>query len=242
MAVSPPRPGAPSSTPLRPSPTRTPTTKRRRPDQLAGGRHGLTAEEVATSQRSRIVQAMTAAVGEHGYHGVRVADVVWRAGVSRKTFYELFDGKDDCLAAACDHWLRRLLEVTFDAFGTQSEWVDGLRAALTALTGALARDPDVARLCFVEAVAAGGAAARRRDDGMRTLGRLFETADCPDGPLGAALRAGRVSELCETLRREVAGGHANRLPGLVPELMCSMVWPFLGIEAAERELERGNRR
>jgi AcrR family transcriptional regulator len=239
MAVSPPRSGAPSSTSLRSSPTRPPATKRRRPDQLSGGRHGLTADEVAASQRARIVQAMTAAVGEHGYHGVRVADVVWRAGVSRKTFYELLGGKDDCFAATYDHWLEWLLEVTFGAFETQSEWVDQLRAAITALTGALARDPDVARLCFVEAIAAGGAAARRREEGLRALARLFDAAETPDGALGHALRAGRISELSETLRREIAEGRADSLHGLVPELMCSMVLPFLGIEAARRELARG---
>ena len=53
---------------------------------------------------------MTAAVGEHGYHGVRVADVVWRAGVSRKTFYELFGGKDECFAATYGGWIDRLLD------------------------------------------------------------------------------------------------------------------------------------
>jgi AcrR family transcriptional regulator len=245
MAVSSPRPGAPSTTPPRSSPSRTPIAPsrgRRRPDQLSGGRHGLTADEVAASQRARIAQAMTGTVGEHGYHGVRVADVVWRAGVSRKTFYELFAGKDDCFAATYDQWITWLLEVAFDAFDTQREWADRLRAALTALTGALGRDHDVARLCCVEALAAGGAAARRRQDASLELARLFDAAEGPEGPLKVALRAGRVSELNETLRREVAEGRGDRLADIVPELMCSMVLPFLGMEAAQRELARGQGR
>jgi AcrR family transcriptional regulator len=210
----------------------------RRPDQLTGGRHGLTIEQVRTSQRERILQAMTAAVGEHGYHGVRVADVVWRAGVSRKTFYELYAGKDDCFCAAYDAAIARLLALAFQAFETQSEWADRLRAALTALLGALARDPDVARLCFSEVIAAGGETQRHRELTIAALDDLFQAPGAPDGPLGETLRAGRVSELGETLRREILAGRAAQLPELVPELMCAMVLPFLGMDAARHELSR----
>ncbi|HWM10673.1 MAG TPA: helix-turn-helix domain-containing protein [Solirubrobacteraceae bacterium] len=221
------------------APSRAVPRRIRRPDQLSGGRHGLSADEVRASQRARILRAMTAAVGEHGYHGVRVADVVWRAGVSRKTFYELFGGKDECFDAAYGLWIERLLATTFDAFDSQAEWVSRLRAALTALLGALAREPDGARLCFCEAVAAGGATQERRERAARELARLFDAPGTPDGPLGETLRAGRVSELGETLRRELAAGRAAELPALAPELMCAMVLPFLGMDAAQRELARG---
>jgi AcrR family transcriptional regulator len=211
----------------------------RRADQLTGGRHGLTAEQVRASQRDRIVRAMTETVGEHGYHGVRVADVVWRAGVSRKTFYELFEGKDDCFCVTYGTWIDHLLEQMFAAFDTQTVWVDRLRAALTALLGALAREPDVARLCFSEVVAAGGASQRRREAAIAAVAELFEAPGMPDGVLGETLRAGRVSELGETLRREIVADRTEQLPSLAPELMCAMVLPFLGMDAAQRELSRG---
>lgn len=236
MAVSPPR-SVPLGTPSGPS-----TGRRRRPDQLVGGRHGLTAAEVEASQRQRIVHAMTAAVGEHGYHGTRVSDVVWRAGVSRKTFYEIFGGKDDCFAATYEHWLDGLLDTALDAFDTQEEWVDRLRAALIALLGALAREPDVARLCFAEAMAAGEQAARRRDAWIEAFATIFDFPGAPKGALGEALRTGRVGELSELLRREIAAGRARRLAELAPELMYTMVLPFLGAEAAQHELDRARGR
>lgn len=211
----------------------------RRPKQLTGGRHGLTAEEVRASQRERIVSAMTEAVGEHGYHGVRVADVVGRAGVSRKTFYELYAGKDDCFCATYGAWIDRLLATTFDAFQTQAEWIDRLRAALSALLSALAREPNAARLCFSEVVAAGGDATQlRREQAIAAVTELFDAPGTPDGPLGDTLRAGRVSELGEILRREISAGRTEQLPELLPELMCAMVLPFLGMDAAQRELSR----
>lgn len=241
MAISPPRPD--------PGPTRlatldaapkAPRGRGRRPDQLTGGRHGLSAEEVAASQRARLLRAMTAAVGEHGFRGTRVADVVWRAGVSRKTFYELFESKDDCFAAAYDHWSTWLLDDTLSAFDTQTGWVDRLRAALVVLLGDLAREPDAARLCFVEAITAGEEAARRRDHGMRRLAGLFlQAPGAPGGALGEAISTGRVSELSETLRREIVDGRTEQLPTSAPALMYAMVLPFLGPEAAQRELDRG---
>ncbi len=216
-----------------------PARRGRRPDQLTGGRHGLTAEEVRTSQRDRIMRAMTDAVGEHGYHGVRIADVVWRAGVSRKTFYELFGGKDDCFCATYGAWIDRLLATTFDAFHTQTEWVDQLRAALTELLGTLAHEPDAARLCFCEVLVAGGETQHRREQTIEAVAELFRAPEMPDGALGETLRSGRVSELGETLRREIAAGRTEQLTGIVPELMCAMVLPFLGLDAARRELNRG---
>lgn len=184
---------------------------------------------------------MTEAVGEHGYHGVRIADVVWRAGVSRKTFYELFGGKDDCFCATYSAWIDRLLATTFEAFETQAEWVDQLRAALTELLGTLAREPDAARMCFSEVIVAGGETQQRREQTGLAVAKLFEVPGMPGGALGETLRAGRVSELGETLRREIAAGRTERLPAMVPELMCAMVLPFLGMDAAQRELNRGSR-
>jgi AcrR family transcriptional regulator len=185
------------------------------------------------------MRAMTETVGEHGYHGVRVADVVFRAGVSRKTFYELFGGKDDCFCATYGVLVDRLLTTTFSAYGSQNEWVDRLRAALTELLGTLAREPDTARLCFSEVIAAGGATQERREQAIKVFADLFDAPGVPDGALGETLRAGRVSELGETLRREIAAGRTEQLPTLVPELMCAMVLPFLGMDAARRELHRG---
>jgi len=66
------------------------------------GEGGLTKDEVAAIQRSRILFAMAESVADQGYPSVSVADVVGRAGVSRATFYEMFDDKQDCFLAAFD--------------------------------------------------------------------------------------------------------------------------------------------
>lgn len=215
---------------------------RRRADQLPGGRHGLSPEVVAESQRVRLLRAMTDTVGRRGYRDAHITEVVDRAGVSRRTFYEQFEGKEESFAAAYELSLEWLLERTLAAFEAQDEWADGLRAALSALLGALASKPSVARVCFVEVLAAGPHAARRRDEAMRGFLPLFESAPT-DVPrtlrIFESLGMGRVADLGDVLHREIAAGRTRELPALLPELAYMMVLPFLGPEAAARELERG---
>jgi AcrR family transcriptional regulator len=220
---------------------------RRRPDQIPGGHHGLTPEQVAESQRRRILDALRDTVREHGYQDASVADVIKRAGVSRKTFYAQFADKEACFVAAYDEHVQRLQALTLDAFDAQDEWVASLRAGLTALLNALAYDPPLARFCFVEVLAAGPTAAQRRNEAMRTLEQILELGRGEqageDGvTLPPALGTSMVGGLGEVLYQEIVAGRAAELPKLVPELMYALVLPHLGPEAAERELSRGPRR
>jgi AcrR family transcriptional regulator len=216
---------------------------RRRPDQIPGGRHGLSPEQVAESQRARILMAMTESVGQHGYHEARISDVIARAGVSRKTFYEQFEDKEECFIAAYEQGVSRLLTVTMEAFEAQDAWADRLRAGLTALLNALAYDPAVARLCFVEALAAGPRAVEHRNEAMRGFTHIFDAGRLEaDTDLPAFTGLSMVGGLSEILYREIVAGATTELPQLVPELMYMTVLPFLGPEAAARELERGRRR
>src|SRR5262245_40878661 len=96
------------------------TAKGRRPDQLPGGRHGLDREYVASSQRQRLLDAMLEEVGQRGYHATRVADVIRGAGVSNKTFYELFSDKEDCFIAAYDYAVGHLVSETAGAYEQSS--------------------------------------------------------------------------------------------------------------------------
>ena len=216
---------------------------RRRPDQIPGGRHGLAPEEVADSQRSRILAAMIDAVGRDGYQAARVADVIAHAGVSRKTFYEHFEDKEHCFIAAYQQSLARLLSVTLDAFEAQDEWVDSLRAGLTALLNALAYDPAVARMCFVEVLAAGPKAVDVRNEAMRGFSYIYDAGRGEaDLDLPSFTGISMVGGLAEILYREIVAGATTELPQLAPELMYMSVLPFLGADAAARELERGRRR
>lgn len=217
----------------------------RRPDQLPGGRHGLDRETVAASQRNRILNAMVQTAGQEGYSAARIAEVIARAGVSRKAFYEHFEDKEDCFVAAYEHALDPLLNLTLQAFESQDGWANKLRAGLAALLNALAQDPAVARVCFVEVMAAGPKAVVRRNQAMRALTEVFaDTAGSEDDEareLPQVALLSLVGGLAEILYQEISAGSTAELPDLLPDLMYTAVLPILGPEAAERELERGRK-
>jgi AcrR family transcriptional regulator len=224
------------------SPTAPTPPRNRRPDQLPGGHHGLTPEEVAASQRARVLEAMRTALAQHGYSDTSVAEVIKLAGVSRKTFYAQFADKEDCFLAIYEEQMRRLQAITRDAFDAQDEWVPALRAGLTALLAALAYDPAVAKACFVDVLAAGPRAAQRRNEAMRELESILELARPAGDASPRALGLSMIGGLGEVLYQEIVSERAEGLPKMLPELMYALVLPLEGREAAERELDRAPRR
>ncbi len=214
---------------------------RARPDQIRGGNHGLTPEQVADSQRERVLAAMRDLVADRGYQQVPVAEVIRRAGVSRKTFYALYSSKEEAFVALYDRELERLLLPALQAFQGTEAWVDRLRTALGVLLGGIAADRAAARICFVEALAAGPKALARRNEAMAALDPLFDRSNVssavgPARPM--AVTAGAVGYLSEVLNREIAAGRAEQLPALRAELMYTLTLPFLGPHHAGKELDR----
>lgn len=193
------------------------------------------------SQRNRIHQAMIEVVSERGYPETRVVDVIGAAGVSRKTFYELFDSKEDCFLAAYDVLLGNLLGEATDAFESKpgASWAERICGALEALLGHLAEHPDEARFAIVEVLAAGPKALSRRDAALRQFtgflesGRSETSVELP-GIVSLSV-AGGVSEL---LYSEILHGAIARLPSRLPDLMFWVTLPYLGPEGAATERER----
>lgn len=199
---------------------------------------------MAASQRNRIQQAMVEVVSQRGYPETRVVDVIGAAGVSRKTFYELFESKEDCFLATYDVLLENLLGEATDAFESHSEdpWPARIAAALEALLVHLADHPDEGRFAIVEVLAAGPKALARRDAALRQFtgflesGRSESSVDLP-GITSIAV-AGGINEL---LYSEILHGAARRLPSRLPDLMFWVTLPYLGADAATAERERVRR-
>lgn len=130
---------------------------------LPRGRHAAPRPVVREAQRARMLEAMVHAVAEKGYARVAVADVIERAGVSRKTFYEQFANKDECFLAAYDASIDSLLATIDDALAAVvPDWLAAVRAAVEAYLEALAASPGVARAFLIEVLGAGPDALARR--------------------------------------------------------------------------------
>jgi AcrR family transcriptional regulator len=124
----------------------------------ADGSRVLGREGVAELQRARIVAAMSELVSERGVGGVTVAHVVTRSGVSRRTFYELFEDREECLLATFEHAVTCAAAAVLPAYKTARRnaggWEEQTRAALAALLRFLDAEPALGRLLVVDALAA----------------------------------------------------------------------------------------
>src|SRR4051812_33994794 len=130
---------------------------------LPRGRHAAPREVVIESQRERMLAAMAEAVGTKGYGAVAVADVIAGAGVSRKTFYEHFENKEECFLAAYDAGVELMLGAIDAAIADAgSEALAIARAGTARYLETLAANPAFARTFLVEVLAAGPRALERR--------------------------------------------------------------------------------
>src|SRR5918992_2998267 len=133
------------------------------PRRLPRGTHGLDPRVVAASQRARLLEAVGRAVAEKGYAGATIDDIVRRAGVSKKTFYDHFRDKLDCFLAAYEAASDELLARLREAQSRHVDWLERNRAGIVAYLRWLAAEPALARVFLIEIAAAGPVAAERRE-------------------------------------------------------------------------------
>jgi AcrR family transcriptional regulator len=192
----------------------------------------------------RLLKAMLAVVHERGYQATRVSDVVARAGVSGKTFYEQFADREECFLAAYDLAANELLSSTANAYERAgSPWPEKIHYAVSALLRRLAEEPAEAKVCIVEVLAAGPRAVARRDAAIRSFtylidaGRNETTAELPGFTALSIL--GGLSEILYTyILREATA----ELPRLTPDFVYLITLPFLGAERAAAERKRSRKR
>ncbi|HZV75494.1 MAG TPA: TetR/AcrR family transcriptional regulator [Conexibacter sp.] len=132
------------------------------PRSLPRGRHAAAREVVLASQRGRLLEAMAACVADHGYAATTVAQVIARAGVSRKTFYEQFTDKRACFLAAWEVGTDILIEQVLASGAEADGWRARLRAGIDAFLDVLAAEPDFARSFMIEVLSVGEEALARR--------------------------------------------------------------------------------
>lgn len=139
-------------------------TPKRAVAKLARGRHPLTQQAVADSQRGRLLAAVASVVARKGYGASTVAEVIALAGVSRRTFYEFFPNFEDCYLAAYEHGMRQLMAAIREAVTRlpREDWRARTRAALAAYLDALAAMPEAAWAYTIEVLGAGRQALQAR--------------------------------------------------------------------------------
>ena len=143
-------------------------------EPLPRGRHGLTREQVVQSQRARIFRAMADAMAQKGYAATSVADVLRAAKVSRETFYEQFESKEDCFMSALEAATDVVLAQAFATRPTGGRPLERFDSGLRTYLDALAAQPALSRLFLIEVYAAGPAALERRAAVQRRFAAVLD--------------------------------------------------------------------
>lgn len=202
--------------------------------RLPPGRHGLPRTYVAENQRERLLNGVVEAVVEHGYNGTTIGGITAAAKISRRTFYEHFEGKEDCFLAAYEMIDAHVRDAMLAAPGASEPWPDRVRARLAALLDVLARDGVVARFYLLEPLAAGGEPAARYRDAMQLLAQILRPEpEAPDHDVEVRDQA-LIGGVATLIVRRLNSGDVEHVPALLPDLVELVLAPCLGREEAQR--------
>jgi AcrR family transcriptional regulator len=208
---------------------------------------------VAAMQRARVLAAAVAAVDELGCARATVVEIARRARVSRRTFYELFADREECLVAVLEDCSRRVAgEIVAagagGAAGTKGAtgvvglvWRERVRLGLWAILSFLDREPGLARVCVVHCSRGSQVVIERRE---AILGELVAVLDegrgesARGGECPALTAQGLVGAAFSIVHARLSREGGEPLVGLLGELMGMIVLPYLGPGTARREQGR----
>lgn len=195
------------------------------------------------SQRERLREAMIRVAAAKGYEATTVTDVIEVAGVSRATFFEMFEDKQACFLEAYDAVIDVLIAHVTSAFeAAEGEpWPDRIAAGLGAMVELLAAEADIARMAMVEVTAAGDDARERYRAALARFTPFLEEGRAYSGQGGelppdtARFAIGGATSM---IFDEIRAGRGPELERILPDLVFAVLMPYLGPEAAEDEMRR----
>lgn len=183
---------------------------------------GRPARKVAAHQRARIHGAMIELAAENGYDGVTVRQLVRRAGVSTRAFYQHFETKEQCSLSLYDLLMARTARRIAASHRGERDWRERLRLAFVAFAREVAEEPRAARFVLLEAPGVGPDALRRSGHASDVFGAMLKEclSRAPDEvELPPLVIRGIVAGLTRIARARLLDGREAELPGLAEEML-----------------------
>ena len=175
------------------------------------------------------MSAMAELTAEQGYEATKIADIVRRAGVARKTLYDNFDGKEEVFLAAFDTTVTEVTAQIDEACrGAEAEWIDRIAAGLRAFLAYVAENPAPARMCMVEAMSATPAASARYDAALQRFVELLRENTPAGTSLPPTIEETLAGGVAWILHQQIRRGEAEKALDLMPELLDFVLSPYQG--------------
>lgn len=185
-----------------------------------------------------MLAAVADGVTEKGYTALTVEDILRLAGVSRRTFYDQFAGKQEAFFAAYDACVQQAMLAVATAFASSGHWPEQIRLGLQGFLRYLVADPAFTRMGMVE-VPLAGPEGQARHYAARSGFEIFlapgaEIASHPIRPMvPRAIGAG----IFAMAYARVVRGRIKELPRLLPAMTYHCLAPYLGLDRAREESE-----
>ena len=196
---------------------------------MSAMRPELPREFVAGHKRRRMMDAIAELTAEGGYEATKIADIVRRAAVARKTLYDNFDGKEDLFLSAIDATMAEMRVLVEAACAEADSPEGGIVAGIEAVLDFVAEHPSASRMCMVEAISATPSSARLYEAAVRDFVELFRR-NAPEGTdLPETIEESLVGGVAWILQLQIRRGEAERAPELLPELSQFVLSPYLGV-------------
>jgi AcrR family transcriptional regulator len=205
-----------------------------------GAYSGAVRGRLAELQRARLTGATFDVVAQRGAGSVTVAHVVERSGVSRRTFYENFGDREECLLASFERAVTLASDRVVPAYEAEKGWRERIRAGLVAFLVFCDEQPNVARMLVCESQASGPRVAQRRTDILARLTRIVDQGRNEGKAENVSRLAaeGTVGGVLAVIQTRLRDGKRKPLISLTNELTSMIVLPYFGVPAATRELKR----
>jgi AcrR family transcriptional regulator len=185
----------------------------------------------ARSHRQRILAAMASSCAEKSFASTTIGDIVKRASISRGTFYKYFENKRECFDATADAFLVELETAATEALPDATSPTDAIDRATTVVLDIFAAKPAYADLLLVEAPNVDPAIVLRyRGIVVGALDALWRRGrEAKHVGADPEIAFGRAKVL---IADHLAGGEAEQLPELHPELVYLALLPYIGHDKA----------
>jgi AcrR family transcriptional regulator/DNA-binding MarR family transcriptional regulator len=192
---------------------------------------------VSRVQQTRLLDAAVAVVAERGVARLSATRVSALAGMSTKTFYDLFADGEDCFLGVFDRAVDELAAVAAPVWAGEGEWVQRVRSVVIVLLASVERDAALGRVVFVEALGAGPRVLARRAEVFDRVAQLIDEGRV-GGPAGlpSLVAAGVAGAAFSVIHARLVEERPESLMELVGPVMATVVLPYRGQEASAREL------
>jgi AcrR family transcriptional regulator len=190
----------------------------------------------ADEARGRLMLAMAQSISEKGFAQTVVADVVRIARVSRRTFYEHFEDREDCFLAICDAFTAKASELIAEAADPSLPWDQQVRAGIEAHTALLMANPPLTRSFFFEIYSTGerGAAQHRKihrrfADQLVALSSQVCESNSELNPVSFPLASMIVAGIGELAMLEMEQGASDELSREMNEIAFGLISAVLTV-------------